>query len=83
MDMQHAVASVFPPLDLGPTRYPRQRDPMRAWNAGLLMNWCPAATADAQVGKGIQSFKEFPPRQKPGSFNLERVMEAVTASNGG
>jgi arylsulfatase len=25
----------------------------------------------------LQSFKEFPPRQKPGSFNLERVMEAV------
>jgi arylsulfatase len=27
----------------------------------------------------LQSFKEFPPRQKPGSFNLDRVMEAVTS----
>ncbi|HEY6133972.1 MAG TPA: hypothetical protein VIW70_08345 [Rubrivivax sp.] len=24
-----------------------------------------------------QSLKEFPPRQKPGSFDLDRVMEAV------
>ena len=29
------------------------------------------------VGQWLQSFKEFPPRQKPGSFNLDRVMEAV------
>ncbi len=28
---------------------------------------------------GCKAFKEFPPRQKPGSFNLDRVMEAVTA----
>jgi arylsulfatase len=26
----------------------------------------------------LQGFREFPPRQKPGSFNLDRVMEAVT-----
>lgn len=37
--------------------------------------------AAAYVGQWLQSFKEFPPRQKPGSFNLERVMEEVT-SNG-
>ena len=35
------------------------------------------APAGAYVGQWIQSFKEFPPRQKPGSFNLERVMEKV------
>jgi arylsulfatase len=35
------------------------------------------APAGAYVGQWLQSFKEFPPRQKPGSFNLERVMEAV------
>jgi arylsulfatase len=37
------------------------------------------APAGAYVGGWLQSFKEFPPRQKPGSFNLDRVMEAVTA----
>jgi arylsulfatase len=41
------------------------------------------APAAAGVGQWIQSFREFPPRQKPGSFNLDRVMAAVTASNGG
>jgi arylsulfatase A-like enzyme len=39
------------------------------------------APAGAYVGQWLQSFKEFPPRQKPGSFNLERVMEAVTAGS--
>jgi arylsulfatase len=38
------------------------------------------APAGAYVGRWLQSFKEFPPRQKPGSFNLDRVMEAVTRS---
>jgi hypothetical protein len=33
------------------------------------------------VGQWLQSFKEFPPRQKPGSFNLDRVMEAVMAGS--
>jgi arylsulfatase A-like enzyme len=41
------------------------------------------APATAYVGRWLQSFKEFPPRQKPGSFNLDRVMEAVTAGSQG
>ena len=41
------------------------------------------APAGAFVGNWLQSFREFPPRQKPGSFNLDRVMEAVSAPNGG
>ena len=36
------------------------------------------APAGAFVGQWLQSFREFPPRQKPGSFNLDRVMEAVS-----
>jgi arylsulfatase len=39
------------------------------------------APAGAYVGQWLQSFREFPPRQKPGSFNLDRVMEAVTQSS--
>ena len=39
------------------------------------------APAGAYVGQWLQSFREFPPRQKPGSFNLERVMEAVMSSS--
>ena len=40
------------------------------------------APAGAYVGQWLQSFKEFPPRQKPGSFNLDRVMEAVMSNAG-
>ncbi len=40
------------------------------------------APAGAYVGQWLQSFREFPPRQKPGSFNLERVMESVTRGAG-
>jgi len=41
------------------------------------------APAAAYVGQWIQSFKDFPPRQKPGSFSLNRVMETVTAAGAG
>jgi arylsulfatase A-like enzyme len=41
------------------------------------------APAAAYVGKWLESFKEFPPRQKPGSFNLDNVMEKLTAGSGG
>ena len=40
------------------------------------------APAAAYVGAWLQSFREFPPRQKPGSFNLDRVMEVVTSQQG-
>jgi arylsulfatase len=40
------------------------------------------APAGAYVGQWLQSFHEFPPRQKPGSFNLDRVMEAITKGAG-
>jgi arylsulfatase len=39
------------------------------------------APASAYVGQWLQSFKDFPPRQKPGSFNLDRVMETLTKSS--
>ena len=41
------------------------------------------APAGAYVAQWLQSFKDFPPRQKPGSFNLDRVMETVMNGNGG
>jgi arylsulfatase len=41
------------------------------------------APAGAYVAQWLQSFREFPPRQKPGSFNLDRVMEAVTSGHAG
>ena len=40
------------------------------------------APAAGYIGQWLQSFREFPPRQKPGSFNLDRVMEAITKGAG-
>ena len=41
------------------------------------------APAGAYVAQWLQSFREFPPRMKPGSFSLDRVMEAATAAGRG
>jgi arylsulfatase len=49
------------------------------WWVDHMFVVAPAAT---YVGRWMQSFREFPPRQKPGSFNLDRVMEAVTQGQG-
>jgi arylsulfatase len=48
------------------------------WYADHLFAIAPAAF---YVGNWLQSFREFPPCQKPGSFNLDRVMEAVTSGS--
>jgi arylsulfatase len=45
------------------------------WFVDHIFILAPAAT---YVGQWLQSFREFPPSQKPGAFNLNRVMEAVT-----
>ena len=39
------------------------------------------APAGAVVGRWLQSFKDFPPRAKPGSFNLSEVMDKVMAGS--
>ena len=40
--------------------------------------------AQALTAQQIQSFKDFPPRQKPASFNLDSVMEKMQeATDGG
>jgi arylsulfatase len=52
------------------------------WQRWYLEHMFVIAPAAAYVGTWLQSFREFPPRQKPGSFNLERVMEQVTSTAG-
>ena len=39
--------------------------------------------ATALTAQQIQSFKEFPPRQKPASFNLDRVLEKMQEATDG
>ena len=50
------------------------------WYADHMFAIAPAAV---YVAQWLQSFREYPPRQKPGSFNLDKVMEAVTKPQGG
>ncbi|MDN3512017.1 MAG: arylsulfatase [Candidatus Jettenia sp. CY-1] len=38
--------------------------------------------AQAFVGQFLQTFREYPPRQKPGSFNLDRVLEKLQEAGG-
>ena len=40
----------------------------------LLERTYPLVPGSAYVGKFIETFKDYPPRQKPGSFNLDRVL---------
>ena len=44
------------------------------WWVDHMFMFAPAATI---VGEWLQSFREFPPRQKPGSFNLTQVLETL------
>ena len=44
------------------------------WRAERMYMLAPAA---AYVGKFLGTFKKYPPRQKPGSFNLDRVLETL------
>ncbi len=44
------------------------------WGANRLFVLVPAQTV---VGNFLQTFVEFPPRQKPGSFSLDRVLEKL------
>jgi hypothetical protein len=38
--------------------------------------------AQAFVAQWLQSFKEFPPRQKPASFSIDQVMKKLTSGAG-
>jgi arylsulfatase len=60
-----------------------QHDDAMGYQRWYLERMFMIAPAAGYVGNWMQSFRDFPPRQKPGSFNLDRVMEAVTATPGG
>jgi arylsulfatase len=49
------------------------------WRFERLFALAPGA---AYVGEFLGTFKEFPPRQKPGSFNLDRVLESLEKGKG-
>jgi arylsulfatase A-like enzyme len=51
-----------------------------AWRAERLFALVPA---QAFVAKWLQSFKEFPPRQKAASFGIDQVMDKLTSGVAG
>jgi arylsulfatase len=74
-------------------RFPKlfnlRRDPFERadWESGAYETWrferiyllTPAA---AFVGQFLGTFKEYPPRQKPGSFNLDHVLQSLQKDTG-
>jgi arylsulfatase len=75
-------------------RFPKlfnlRRDPYERadWESGAYETWrferiYALAPAAAYVGQFIGTFREYPPRQKPGSFNLDRVLESLQTNSSG
>lgn len=52
-----------------------------AINNALFRQAMEVVGTPSYVGQWLTSFREFPPRQKPGSFSLDRVMEAMTGGS--
>ncbi len=72
-----------------PKLFHLRRDPFERAdeNSNSYWDWFIDRLFFLQVGAGIvmqqiQSFKEFPPRQKPASFNLDGVMESLKEASG-
>ncbi|MBO9571694.1 MAG: sulfatase-like hydrolase/transferase, partial [Chitinophagaceae bacterium] len=51
------------------------------WSAWQIQHAPFLYGSQALVGQWLQSFKQFPPRQKPASFNLDEVMRKLTEKN--
>jgi arylsulfatase len=75
-------APVLTNLRMDPFERARSEDAM-GYQQWYMERMFLIAPAGAYVGAWLQSFRDFPPRQKPGSFNLSRVMEAVSAGSPG
>ncbi len=74
-------------------RFPKlfnlRRDPFERadWESGAYETWrferlYLLAPAVAYVAKFLGTFKEYPPRQEPGSFNLDHVLKSLQTGSG-
>jgi len=72
-----------------PNMYNLRADPFeRGTNSIYYGDWLAKRTflivpAQAAAAQWLSSFKEFPPRQKPASFNLDDVMKQMSEQQGG
>jgi arylsulfatase len=55
-------------------RYPTESEMYRRWWGDKMWTFIPA---QAIVGQFLQSFKEFPPSQRSGSFGVDQVLDAL------
>ncbi len=81
-------AEPFVPLRL-PKMFNLRRDPFERAdeNSNTYWDWLITheylvVPAQAFVAQEIQSFKDFPPRQEPASFNLDKVLEKLKNASG-
>ncbi|MGD6808372.1 MAG: arylsulfatase [Candidatus Bathyarchaeia archaeon] len=81
-------AEPFVPLRL-PKMFNLRRDPFERAdeNSNTYWDWLITheylvVPAQAFVAQEIQSFKDFPPRQEPASFNLDKVLEKLKDASG-
>ncbi|MCZ7525636.1 MAG: arylsulfatase [Acidimicrobiia bacterium] len=81
-------AEPFVPLRL-PKIFNLRRDPFERAdeNSNSYWDWVVEHVfilyaAQALAAEQLQTFRDFPPRQKPAAFNLDRVLEAVTEAAG-
>ena len=72
-----------------PKIYDLRADPFEKaqFDAGDYDKWRVERTfllvpAQAFVGKHLQTYVEFPPRQKPGSFSLDQVLAKLQEAGG-
>ena len=73
----------------GSPSFPRRRDPYEQayFTSNSYYDWILDrvfffGAAQNYVAKMLESFKEFPPRQKAGSFGIDQVMEKLQPNGG-
>ena len=60
-------------------RFPKESHMYFRWWADKLWTFVPAQMI---VGQFLQTFKEFPPSQKSGSFSVDHVLDQLTSPGG-
>ena len=66
-----------PAFSFHPALSATQEAPRRPGAMKQLLNFLEATLLGGVL---LMSFQDFPPRQKPGSFTIEKAMEALTSS---
>jgi arylsulfatase len=67
-------------LRMDPFERAEESEDYARWRVDNLWVMVPA---QAIVGQFLQTFKAYPPRAKPGSFNLDQVLQKMQEGNGG